>query len=256
MVLRQRPAPELDVDPPEGDRVAQPKPGGFQARANAETDQLAAKLLARLLATSDVHTRRLPQPLEQRAITPRHQHPSSTFDQRDGASLQLDGAPMRSSRQLIHATGRMRPTPASKWTRGTPWRSRRADRSAELHQRLVPVPGLASGDQRLRQLPQRSRPRRLTDRDVHRIQPRQHPRHVAIKHGQRTVETNGEHGRGRVAAHAGKRAKCHGIVRNLSPVFAHETARRLVQVPRAAVVAESRPCGQHLGLANAREDLE
>src|SRR5208282_3990215 len=117
----------------------------------------------------------------------------------------------------------------------------RANRLAELHQRLVPVAGGALGEELLRHSRKPAPAVRRAKIAANGAKPREHAGDVAVEDGEGNIVADAQDGCGCVAADAGKREGCVERTREFAAVARDDFLRGAVQVARAAVVAEAGP---------------
>jgi hypothetical protein len=159
------------------------------------------------------------------------------------------------------ASGVARRSHGTRWTLGAP---RRADRRAEVHERLVEFPRslAAPRKQALGKLPDAafvhavapssrwavSAPSAPLPKD-----PPQHSRDIRVYCRRPSLIREARNGAGRVASHAREPHQRVGVIGNGTPVFAHDGACQPVQIRGAAVVTKSVPGGLYLRRPCVRE---
>ena len=128
-----------------------------------------------------------------------------------------------------------------------------ANRRPQLHQGLVPVPGRSHRNQGVGQRPEASGAGSVANGNGPGQQPREHAGDIAIKHGQWPVESNGEHGARRVAAHSGKPAEGFGVARHPAAMLANDEACGGMKVASTTVVAEAGPGMENVPLGSCSQ---
>ena len=201
-------------------------------------------------ALRGVEVGQLPQPSEQAARRPARDHDRArVLDPHVGArehgqlvlllARRHDGELVLPARAVRGAHRLDRADQAAR-------RRRRADRGAELHEALVEIAGLRVGIERGHQLaglrPQRLHALRRLHVLVDREHAREHPRDVAVDERRAlAVRDRGDRAR-RVGSDARHAAE---LARRARQRLAHRL-RAGVEVPRARVVAEAGPRGEHV----------
>ncbi len=129
----------------------------------------------------------------------------------------------------------------------------KANRGAELHQRLVEIAGPRTLDERVGELPQRGFAGAISRGAFDGVKPREDPGHVSID--QRSLLAKGDRrdGSGGVATEAGQGAQPVHRLRQQAAMLRHDHLRRAVQIARTRVVAEPSPQAEHFGQRRACE---
>ena len=83
----------------------------------------------------------------------------------------------------------------------------------------------------------------------------EHADHISVENRRRLIESDAEHGAGRVAANAGQGDKIIVFFRKTSAVPIHDHSRGPLQIIGACVIAESFPELQHFFSSSARQRL-
>ena len=132
-------------------------------------------------------------------------------------------------------------------------RSGNAERSADIHQRLIPVAGALPVDVLPGQTPDFPPDGGNADVLPYAVHAADHARQVAVDGGIGQAEGDGADGRRRVVAHAGQGAHNFIGCRDNAVIFMIHDSGRPVQVPRAGIIAEAFPQLQDLLLVGFGE---
>jgi hypothetical protein len=130
--------------------------------------------------------------------------------------------------------------------------ARGADEGAEFHDGLIPVAGAAGIEHGGGKGFQSGFAGGAFEGEP----AREHAPHVAVDGGQGQSERNGADGGGRVVAETREGAQGDGIGGGVAAMVAHDALGGALERTGAAVVAESRPCGENLFFSGASEGLE
>jgi hypothetical protein len=226
--------------------------------------QQAPEARGRGLAGQQVASGELPEAAEEPLRRPAHQQRAAPAHEQRGDRLDLAGCRTRPPhRQRLRRAAREGRAGAGDRTFGAARRPGRAERGAELHQRLVQVARAGSLREVAGLLPQPGlcgRPAQvLADAE----QPGENPRDVPVDDRLRTVERDRGHRARRVAPDTRELAQRLRIVGKPPGVPGHDHARSPLQVSRARVVAETRPqteqrvglgAGEALDVGKARQE--
>ena len=149
--------------------------------------------------------------------------------------LRLDAQPRRLA-EPPQGTGR------------APGMLRDAHLRSQIHERFIEIPRPVSGDRLLRQLCDVLPAGALQDILPHRIEPGIHAEHIAVHCGALLPVGDGRHRSGRVVADARQRPDGLRVPGHHAAVLLRDDLRRLVDIPRPAVIAQPLPSMEHLRL--------
>ena len=219
--------------------------------------QLAGAGVGRGLVGLDLASRELPEPAEHGVLgAALDEVPAAgVAHEADGDGLVRNGLSLRDDRKRLGVARGSGGADARERADRAGGAARRADRRADLHHGLVEAAGVVPVEQAVREGLERAPSRGRAGVGLDGEDPGEDADHVPVQHRQRLIEGQREHGRGGIRADA--RESPDGLLRlgKRPAVLGDDPLRGVVQVARAAVVAQPFPVLQHLVLRGRRERL-